>query len=97
MRHPDIDQMMLMERRRDDLAAAAHHRMLKEAERGKQIQAGRKQQAVFGRLNETLMLWLAQFLNSIGEHMLAWSCRLQNRYTLLPQEAAESQSSPCAS
>lgn len=77
MRHPDLDEMIMMERRRDDLAEAAHYRMLREAERGKRLSRGRSQPAILRRLSESLLLWLANLLLLVGEQMLSWSCRLQ--------------------
>ena len=97
MSHPDIDYMILMERRRDELAAAAHSRLVKEALAGKRAASGQRQHVLFRRLGEGFMLKLAYFLSRIGDRMIAWSCRLQTRYTLLVEDAAENQPSPCTS
>lgn len=97
MRHPDIDYMMVMERRQDDLAAAALHRFVKEAESGKPFQTDQKQHAIFDRLGQALTLWLARLLSRTGERMLAWSCRLKYRYTMITEDAAETRPSPCTS
>ena len=97
MRHPDIDYMMVMERRRDDLAEAALHRLVKEAESGKWIRSGQMQHARFGGMGQALTLWLARLLSLVGERMLAWSCQLRYRYTLITEDAAETNPTPCTS
>lgn len=94
MNHPDIDYMLVMARRRDELAEAAQSRLFAQARAALRENAGEPQRRV-SRLGGALRLGLARVLSWAGEHLLAWSCRLQYRGALAAADTE--QPAPCTS
>lgn len=100
MNHPDIDYMLVMARRREALAEAAQSRLFAEARATLEARdtlrenAGEPQRRA-SRLGGALRLGLARVLSWAGEHLLAWSCRLQYHGALAAPDAE--QPAPCTS
>jgi hypothetical protein len=85
MRHPDLDQFMAMERRKDELRAAEHSRLVREARMAAPPPMSLRLAA----------LALSRSLAFLGAQLLAWSERLQCRYSILTA-GAENQPEPCS-
>jgi hypothetical protein len=108
MRNPDLDYRITLEHRKDILAEVAHDHLVREAVSASRMVAAPRAiprrayavQRVSGgamlSITGGALLSIARLLSWIGGSMLTWGCRLQYRYDLLTEVAAEKRVSPCA-